>query len=329
MLRRALLRLLCAVMTLGLLSEFALAANSSDTKTRAAYAEYKVAGLATNTIDNHADNAAASSINLAFLVDTSAGGHVSYTAFEQMMRDNDHGVSHVVPDTHSTTIERDIVDPDTTGIADWLQAIDHTAYLNGYANGAFHPDGNMTRAEVAQMFYNLLLDYNFNITVSFTDVSEDAWYADAVHLLASLGIISGVGDGIFEPNRPITRAEFVAIAMRFAMIPENGVNPFTDVHAGDWFYDLVAGSIQYGWINGYADGTFRPNNTITRAEVATMVNRMLGRTADKFFINSNADSLRRFTDVPSSYWAYYQIMEAANSHDYMIDFGAELWTAAR
>ena len=297
MMKRTLLRLLCAVMMLGLLSGFALAANPSHMQTCAAYAGYKTAKPLADTIGNYADNAAAIAVNLPVLADT------------------------------STTIEQGIADPDTTGIADWLQVIDHMAYLNGYTNGAFHPDGNITRAEVAQMFYNLLLDYNFNITVSFTDVSKDAWYADAVHMLASLGIINGVGDRIFEPNRPITRAEFVAIAMRFAIVPGNSANPFADVHAGDWFYDLVAGAIQYGWINGYADGTFRPNDTITRAEVATMVNRMLGRTADQSFIDSNADSLRHFTDVSSSYWAYYQIMEAANSHDYMIDFGAELWMA--
>lgn len=219
-----------------------------------------------------------------------------------------------------------VADPEDTGVSDWLNTEDHTAYLSGYANGSFGPNKNMTRAEAAQMFYNLLLNQEVSGAVSFTDVAADAWYAKAVHTLASLGILQGVGDGRFAPDRAITRAEFTVIAMRFADLDTSGENIFTDVNAGDWFYDQVVGSIRYGWINGYEDGTFRPNNTITRAEVTTIVNRMLGRAADKDYVDSHKDQLRQFPDVAQTNWAYYNIVEATNAHDYEKSGGTEDWT---
>lgn len=223
----------------------------------------------------------------------------------------------------------DVTDPDNSGVSDWLNTKDHAAYLKGYGNGIFGPDKSMTRAEAAQMFYNLLLEKNVPVTVSFTDVPADAWYAEAVNVLASLDILQGVGKNQFAPNRPITRAEFTAIAMRFTDGKVSGRNIFSDVSAGDWFYDEVVGSIQYGWINGYPDGTFRPNNTITRAEVTAIVNRMLGRSADKSYVAYHADQLQLFRDVAETHWAYYQIAEAANSHDYIQNGSGEEWTKIR
>ena len=222
--------------------------------------------------------------------------------------------------------EPGIADPDDTGVADWLNTEDHEVFLNGYPDGSFGPDRSMTRAEVAAMFSNLLLDKNVPITTSFSDVAEDAWYADAVNMLASLDMIAGYEDGTFRPDAPITRAEFTAIAMRFADAAPEGENIFSDVHAGDWFYDVVVGSIQYGWIGGYEDGTFRPQNTITRAEVTAITNRMLGRVADEAFIDA-ADALRSFSDLSDAHWAYYSIMEATNAHDYTTTDGVEEWEA--
>lgn len=222
--------------------------------------------------------------------------------------------------------EPGIADPDDTGVADWLNTEDHEVFLNGYPDGSFGPDRSMTRAEVAAMFSNLLLDKNVPITTSFSDVAEDAWYADAVNMLASLDMIAGYEDGTFRPDAPITRAEFTAIAMRFADAAPEGENIFSDVHAGDWFYDVVVGSIQYGWIGGYEDGTFRPQNTITRAEVTAITNRMLGRVADEAFIDA-ADVLRSFSDLSDAHWAYYSIMEATNAHDYTTSDGVEEWEA--
>ena len=216
-------------------------------------------------------------------------------------------------------------DPDDTGVSDLLNTEDHIQYLFGYPDGTFGPENNMTRAEVAQMFYNLLLDQDVEIAKTFDDVPANAWYAKAVNTLASLDIISGVGDNKFEPERSITRAEFTAMAMKFAVGGEEGENIFSDVDEDDWFYDAVVNSIQYGWIHGYGDGTFRPNNPITRAEVTAIVNNMLGRAADEDFVDEHAEELTQFSDI-EKHWAYYHIVEATNDHDYTKPSSGENWT---
>ena len=216
-------------------------------------------------------------------------------------------------------------DPDDTGVSDLLNTEDHIQYLFGYPDGTFGPENNMTRAEVAQMFYNLLLDQDVTITKTFDDVPANAWYTKAVNTLASLDIISGVGDNKFEPERSITRAEFTAMAMKFAVGGEEGENIFSDVDEDDWFYDAVVNSIQYGWIHGYGDGTFRPNNPITRAEVTAIVNNMLGRAADEDLVDEHADELTPFSDI-EKHWAYYHIVEATNDHDYTKPSSGENWT---
>lgn len=218
-------------------------------------------------------------------------------------------------------------DPDDTGVSDLLDTENHNQYLFGYPEGTFGPDQNMTRAEVAQMFYNLLVDKNVAITASFEDVPADAWYAKSVNTLASMGIISGVGENRFEPERSITRAEFTSMAMKFTKGALDGTNVFSDVHSGDWFYEAVVGSIQYGWIEGYEDGTFRPENWITRVEVTSIVNKMLGRFADHEFVAGHADELNAFSDVTSTHWGYYHIVEATNSHTYTKpSTNVETWT---
>ncbi len=221
-------------------------------------------------------------------------------------------------------------EPQTSAGADVSQMLntsDHNAYMQGYGENDFAPDSNMTRAEAAMMFYRLLLNNNVTITKTFGDVPDGAWYAEAVNTLASLGIIEGYDDGDFLPDNSITRAEFTVIATRFADIDAGGENIFTDVNADDWFYDYVIGAAGSGWIGGYSDGTFMPNKTITRAEVVTIVNRMLGRIADKDYIDANTDSLVMFDDVDSSHWAYYDVAEAANGHEYTMSEDSEIWNA--
>ena len=254
------------------------------------------------------------------LVDGESVGAVSSYTFENVRAN--HTIEVVFERTGSA-----VADPDDTGVSDWLNTEDHNAYLNGYPGSLFGPDNNMTRAEVAQMFYNLLLDKNVPITVTFDDVPADAWYTEAVNTLASLDILNGVGNNKFEPERSITRAEFTTIAMRFTNGTLSGTNIFPDVNPDDWFYDYVVGSIQYGWINGYPDGTFGPNDSITRAEVTTITNRMLGRSADEAFVDSHQDSLVQFGDITDRHWAYYQVMEATNAHDYTETNGVEDWTS--
>lgn len=217
-------------------------------------------------------------------------------------------------------------DPDDTGVSDWLNTKDHLAYLAGYPGGTFGPDQNMTRAEAAQMFYNLLLEKDEEITVEFEDVPADAWYAKPVNTLASLGILSGVGNGRFDPERSITRAEFTVIAMKFANTSGGGVNIFSDVNEDDWFYSAVVDSTQYGWINGYPDGTFRPEATISRAEVTVIVNHMLGRAADRPYVIAHEKELNTFGDVNRGHWGYFHIAEATNAHEYHTEDGTESWT---
>ncbi len=219
--------------------------------------------------------------------------------------------------------------PDETGVSSWLRTDTHDAYVNGYPDGAFQPDHNMTRAEAAQLFYNLLLDKNVPVTVQFTDVEPDAWYAQAVNALASLGFIEGVGHGLFQPERTITRGEFTAIAMRFASLEYNGQIRFSDVPEDAWYHDYVVGATEYGWINGYPDGTFRPTSNITRSEVTVVVNQMLGRRADRTYIREHSETLAIFTDLPTYHWSYFDVMEAANSHGHRWEEGKEFWTGHR
>ena len=216
-------------------------------------------------------------------------------------------------------------DPDDTGVSDLLNTKDHDQYLFGYPEGTFGPGLNMTRAEAAQMFYNLLVDQDVEAPSVFDDVPEGAWYAEPVNVMAKLGIVKGVGDDKFEPDREITRAEFTAMAMRFAQGETGGKNIFSDVDEDDWFYDVVVDSIKYGWIEGYPDGTFRPQNLITREEVTTIVNRMLGRLPDEKFIDAHEDDLDLFPDVTKN-WAYYDVVEATNDHEYTKTSSGEDWT---
>lgn len=218
-----------------------------------------------------------------------------------------------------------IADPAETGVAILLNTDDHSAFMQGDDVGTFRPDDSIKRSEVAQIFYNLLRNQNVPTTVSFNDVPDSAWYADAVNALASLGIINGVGDGNFEPDRAITRAEFAAICARFAKAASTSEG-FPDVPASHWAYAEVITAASYGWITGYEDGSFGPARNITRAEAATMVNRMLGRLVDQAAIDAGAGT--RFPDVAGAHWAWYEIVEATSDHDYTMnsDRTQETWT---
>ena len=221
-----------------------------------------------------------------------------------------------------------VANPTDTGVGSILNAADHGAYMTGYDSTTFAPDHAVTRAQVAQIFYNLLRDKSGSAASTFTDVPADAWYAKAVNTLSGLGIVSGVSGTTFEPDRAITRAEFTAIAARFAKASTAGTVAFTDASASAWYYANVQTAVFYGWLSGYADQSFRPNNTITRAEAATIVNRMLARSADTDFIGNNAN-VRRYGDVGTGHWAYAEIMEAVNAHDYTNANNKEVWSALK
>lgn len=209
-----------------------------------------------------------------------------------------------------------------------LNRTDHLAFLSGYANGTFEPDRNMTRAEVTTMFARLLTekmaaDQTYSNT--FSDVAKSHWAANYIGYMQQFGIITGYADGSFRPDASVTRAEFAAIASRFERLTE-GTKSFSDVPGSHWAAKYINFAATRGWVNGYADGTFRPNNSITRAEVAAVTCRLLERNADQSYIRSHLSELRAFTDVSESHWAYWYTIEAANGHDYTKSGSSETWS---
>ena len=216
----------------------------------------------------------------------------------------------------------------------WLNTVDHYAYIVGYAeDGTVRPNANITRAEVATIFFRLLTDEARNslwsTTNTFSDVASTAWYNTAVSTMANAGIIQGYEDGTFRPNANITRAEFAAIAARFMTSGYDVESDlFTDI-AGHWARESINDAATAGWINGYSDDTFRPDNAITRAEAVTLVNNVLQRKPDA---DHMLDSMITWPDNPESAWYYEAIQEATNSHDYDMpseddDVDYETWTA--
>lgn len=199
-----------------------------------------------------------------------------------------------------------------------LNIKDHYQYMIGYKDRTFKPNNKMTREEVAVMFSRLMVRrpvkghiYNHN----FKDVANTRWSATAISYMNELGLIKGYPDGTFKPEKNITRAEFAAMATRFANLTGTGVQSFVDVPSTHWANDFIARAASYGWVSGYPDGTFKPENNITRAEVVTITNRMLYRCADKDFIQKNRIEILDFKDI-YTHWAYYDIIEACNGHDY-------------
>ena len=215
-----------------------------------------------------------------------------------------------------------------------LNGDDHYAYIVGYPNGNVEPNGNITRAEVATIFFRLLTEEvrtaNSTQSNSLSDVTRGQWFNHAVSTLSSMGIVKGHNDGTFAPNAPITRAEFAAIAARFDDKNTDTSSKFTDI-ASHWAKNEIGIAANKGWINGYPDGTFRPNQYITRAEAMTLVNRVLNRLPE----NSSdlLDSMIKWPDnSDASAWYYLAVQEATNSHAYSDkskDDKYEKWTTIR
>lgn len=209
-----------------------------------------------------------------------------------------------------------------------LNRTDHFAFLLGYTDGTFGPERDMTRAEVTTMFARLLteqIEADKTYSNTFSDVPKGYWAANYIGYMQQFGIITGYSDGSFRPNAPVTRAEFAAIASRFEKLTE-GSKSFTDVSDTYWAARYINFAATRGWVTGYSDGTFKPENTITRAEVAAVTCRLLERSADQSYIRSHLKELRTFSDVTESHWAYWYAMEAANGHDYTKSGGSENWS---
>lgn len=209
-----------------------------------------------------------------------------------------------------------------------LNKTDHFAFLKGYPGGGFAPGKNMSRAEVTTMFARLLteqMEASKSYPASFSDVTSAHWAANYIGYMEQFGIVRGYSDGTFRPNAPITRAEFAAICCRFEQLTD-GAATFTDVPASHWAAKSIAYAAKRGWVTGYADGTFKPGNNITRAEVAAVTCRLLERNADKEYIRAHLKELPRvFADMNEQHWAYWYAMEAANGHDYTRSGNTETW----
>ena len=223
----------------------------------------------------------------------------------------------------------EIKDDDALG----LNNTDHFAYIVGYGNGEVRPQNSITRAEVAAIFFRLLeddvRDANYTRQNKFTDVSNDAWYCSAVSTLSAMGIISGYPDATFRPNASITRAEFAAIATRFDVNGDKTPASFNDI-ADHWAKDEIAVAANNGWVNGYEDGSFRPQNKITRAETMSLVNRVLNRKPET--AEDLLENMAKWTDnADTNAWYYLAVQEATNSHyyEYKENSQYEKWTELR
>ena len=216
------------------------------------------------------------------------------------------------------------MDSDKTVYASWkedetpvLEKGDHFAYIIGYKDGYVRPNRNISRAEVATIFFRLLTDdareKYWSSTNNYSDVKDTDWCNNAISTLSNMGTLKGYEDGTFHPNAPVTRAEFAAIAARFSDGAADDYATFSDVPNDYWASKEIAKAAKLGWIKGYTDGTFRPTNNITRAEVMTLVNRVLERGVDEEGLMEDAI---QWADNKPGDWYYYDVQEATNSHEY-------------
>lgn len=206
---------------------------------------------------------------------------------------------------------------EATGVPDKLNGDDHFAYVIGYPDGKVHPEGNISRAETATIFFRLLKadirDGNLTADNDFSDVSDGQWHNKAVSTMAKLGIVKGRRADSFDPDASITRAEFAAICARFNTKPVENSGSFSDI-SGHWAENEIERAAAFGWISGYPDGTFRPDARITRAEAMTMINRVLCRMPQSE--SDLLDSMVTWPDNKPSDWHYLAVQEATNSHDF-------------
>ena len=216
-----------------------------------------------------------------------------------------------------------------TGVPEWLNGDDHFAYVIGYTDGTVRPLSNISRAEVAAIFFRLLnediREKNLTTINTFDDVNEGMWCNMAISTIAKLGIVKGRTAERFDPNAPITRAEFAAICARFDTSKHDGDSNFTDI-SGYWAEAEIERAASLGWVRGYTDGTFRPGNHITRAEAMTMINRVLKRLPEDE--DDLLDGMNVWPDNKPDAWYYLAVQEATNSHDFTRKSDAvhEHWT---
>ena len=204
-----------------------------------------------------------------------------------------------------------------TDVPETLNSDNHFAYIVGYEDGTVRPNANISRAEVAAIFFRLLKDdvRDDNLTANsvFTDVAFGKWYNKSISTMAKIGIVKGRTADTFVPNAPITRAEFAAICSRFDRSDVEVRSNFNDI-SGHWAENEIRRAASLGWIQGYTDGSFKPDQNITRAEAASMINRMLHRLPET--VEDLLDGMIQWPDNQPSDWYYINMQEATNSHDF-------------
>ena len=198
-----------------------------------------------------------------------------------------------------------------------VEEVKAIAYIKGYPDGTFKPQANVTRAEAAQMFATLLnggTNFGTSQATKFSDASDD-WYSKAINYVVGKGLISGYPNGTFKPNESITRAEFAQMISGYIKNEKAGSSDFQDVK-DHWAKDAIDKLYGNKNVTGYPDGSFKPNAKITRAEAVTILNSVFNRNTNKNSLNNvNTSSLNKFSDVNEGFWAYYNILDAANTHD--------------
>ena len=212
----------------------------------------------------------------------------------------------------------DNVTQDITLYAIWrltLESDSHIRYIIGYPDGSVKPEKAITRAEAATVFYRLTKasDKTDAITSNFTDMKPDDWFYQAVAYLEKYGLIVDSPNGKFRPNEPITRAEYAALAAGFDKLDTNAPNAFPDVPNDHWAVGYINSAAIKGWVQGFEDGTFKPEATLTRAQLVTIVNRMLNRVID---LEDIPATVVKYTDLKSDHWAYCALIEASTEHSY-------------
>lgn len=205
-----------------------------------------------------------------------------------------------------------------------FDTVNHNAYIGGYSNGMFKPEGQVTRAEAAKLFYNLLREKN-EMKAEFSDVDPGEWYAQAIGAICGVGLAKGYDNGTFRPNQKITKAEFIKMAVSCEEMEEFQC-PFPDVKPGSWEEPYVAFAAAKGWVSGDPKGNFNPSDKITRAQAVKILNCMLSRTPDPDV--KSKTGVTNFYDLFPGNWAYGHIVEASTAHSYTgLESGGERWTS--
>jgi uncharacterized repeat protein (TIGR02543 family) len=205
---------------------------------------------------------------------------------------------------------------------------DHVGYVQGYTDGTFKPEKTLTRAEIATVLYRLTTDATKTapLAKSFTDVPNGKWYTQEVNYIASIGVATGYSDGTFKPEQNITRAELTVLVSRWLAVQRGGAtgSPFSDLAQNHWAYAEILAFVGNGWVKGYENGTFKPDQSVTRAEFVTILNRVLGRK----LATQDAQGYRNlYSDLTGgTHWAFADIIEASVTHEHTFrSNGYENW----